>query len=266
MRRDSLELRWLRSTWLLWLAIGFFVFNNDVDPEMENIEYREQFLPRDCEFLTDSPLPCDISGGPCHCKVTGLGCSYVQETGTPFCLYCDPTRHSEGRCSCPCRACDPTESDWSSSDDVGELISPARWLQWKKTRDEIFGIDMETWCESWACHLILGDTASERQTYLWAMLAQDRHLQWGQGVLRIPSEGKRRRRAGRRRALAANTQKSSRVSVSGCGLCLRSQVHLVHSPGRGGRIETQCFPEVMHVEKGQPDMEVRVPIVHRFNH
>ena len=116
MRRDSLELRWLRSTWLLWLAIGFFVFNNDVDPEMENIEYLEQFLPRDCEFLTDSPLPCDIRGGPCHCKVTGLGCSYVQQTGTPFCLYCDPTRHSEGRCSCPCRACDPTESDWSSSE------------------------------------------------------------------------------------------------------------------------------------------------------
>jgi hypothetical protein len=66
--------------------------------------------------LTDSPLPCDIRGGPCHCKVTGLGCSYVQETGTPFCLYCDPTRHSEGRCSCPCRACDPTESDWSRSE------------------------------------------------------------------------------------------------------------------------------------------------------
>ena len=31
-------------------------------------------------------------------------------------------------------------------------------------------------------------------------------------------------------------------------------------------METQCLPAVMHVEGEPADMEVRVPIVHRFNH
>ena len=67
---------------------------------------------------TYAPRPAAIRHRPCHCRVTTSGCSYQQERGTPFCADCQPSRWSNGRCSCPCRACDPSDTDWSSSDHV----------------------------------------------------------------------------------------------------------------------------------------------------
>ena len=66
------------------------------------------------------PVPSDIRGGPCHCSVTQDGCLYLQEYGTPFCVYCNPTHYHDGQCACPCRACDPTGSDWSSNENESE--------------------------------------------------------------------------------------------------------------------------------------------------
>jgi hypothetical protein len=45
-------------------------------------------------------------------------------------------------------------------------VADAQWLTWKKTRDEVFGLDAEAWCESWAYHLIFGAVAEERQVFL----------------------------------------------------------------------------------------------------
>ena len=62
--------------------------------------------------------PTDITGGPCHCQLTGT-CDYPQEDGTPWCLYCRPEHWApnRSRCACPCRACDPDQDGWSTSED-----------------------------------------------------------------------------------------------------------------------------------------------------
>ena len=70
--------------------------------------------------------PSAIHQGHCHCHLTGNGCSYTQEDGTPFCWYCQPSSHYNGRCICPCRDCDPTGSDWSDSDDESLMALPAK--------------------------------------------------------------------------------------------------------------------------------------------
>ena len=73
-----------------------------------------------------APAPSDIRGGPCHCTTTADGCDYTQENGSPFCGFCGPAHHNGIRCACPCQACDPSDSGWSSSD--GELDAEAEFL------------------------------------------------------------------------------------------------------------------------------------------
>ena len=62
----------------------------------------------------------DIGSNVCQCKITEVGCTYGKETGS-FCDYCNPLNSGGNRCACPCKACDPTQSDWSSSDDGKSL-------------------------------------------------------------------------------------------------------------------------------------------------
>ena len=64
----------------------------------------------------------------------------------------------------------------SASDDESNLVPQAKWLGWKKTRDDIFGYDVEPWSESWALRLILDQGASE---YLWNLVAKGKHDQYG---------------------------------------------------------------------------------------
>ena len=64
-------------------------------------------------------------------------------------------------------------SDNETNKNVSYMQEPtlcARWLQWRKTREEIFGVETEAWCESWALQFILYDTAHVRQMYLWQYL------------------------------------------------------------------------------------------------
>ena len=72
------------------------------------------------------PAPSDIRGGPCHCTTTADGCEYTQENGSPFCGFCEPAHNNSIRCACPCQACDPSDSGWSSSD--GELDAEAQFF------------------------------------------------------------------------------------------------------------------------------------------
>ena len=63
------------------------------------------------------PVPWShISGGPCHCSVTG-GCAHEQERGSPYCFWCQPDHAPAGTCACPCQACDPEDVGWTSSDE-----------------------------------------------------------------------------------------------------------------------------------------------------
>ena len=70
----------------------------------------------------------------------------------------------------------------------------AKWFKWRKTRDEIFGVGIEPWVEGWAMDLIFGAAACAKQEYLWRHLVNDRHMQFGSGLLRIPAEWKKKRR------------------------------------------------------------------------
>ena len=55
-----------------------------------------------------------LQGMGCQCCVTGAGCSYMQEYGTPFCVYCHPSNAiPDGECACPCRACDTLPGEFS---------------------------------------------------------------------------------------------------------------------------------------------------------
>ena len=51
--------------------------------------------------------------------------------------------------------------------DESNAVPQAKWLCWKKTRDDVFGFDVEPWSESWALRLIFEEGASEKQNYLW---------------------------------------------------------------------------------------------------
>jgi len=73
-----------------------------------------------------------------------------------------------------------------------------KWLRWRKTRDEVFGVDMEPWHDGWAMELIFGQRACELQRNLWQLLCKGKHYQAGQGVLSIPGDWKRRVRAKQR--------------------------------------------------------------------
>ncbi len=72
--------------------------------------------------------------------------------------------------------CSPEYSDGP----VKMMTAPAaKLLRWEKTRDEIFGSGVEDWGDSWAVHLIFDDKACDKQAYLWNLLSQGRHLQYG---------------------------------------------------------------------------------------
>ena len=71
--------------------------------------------------------------------------------------------------------------------------SDAKWLQWQKTRDDVFGIDCENWNESWGLCFIFG--SEQKQSNLFDALLQGKHLHYGLGILNIPGAWKRRRRA-----------------------------------------------------------------------
>ena len=72
-------------------------------------------------YMDQSPRkflePVDIRGGPCHCTFTNAGCNYYQEAGMPFCVHCMPSNWYNSWCSCPCRACDLSDTDWSGTDE-----------------------------------------------------------------------------------------------------------------------------------------------------
>ena len=65
------------------------------------------------------------------------------------------------------------------------------WVEWEKTRWEIFGHGKDAWEDGWAFHLIFGHEADKKQFYLWQFLAHGWHYQHGQGILRIPGEWKK---------------------------------------------------------------------------
>ena len=85
--------------------------------------------------------------------------------------------------------CNDMENDFGGD---RKLEKPAAWLAWEKTRDEIFGVGMEAWGESWAVPLIFGQHSEIMQVYLWESLAKGRHYQHGMGTLSIPAEWKKK--------------------------------------------------------------------------
>lgn len=125
------------------------------------------------------------------------------------------------------------------SDDRNGTKLEAKWYTWKKTRDDLFGIDEEPWCESWAYHLIFGDSACSKQEYLWKYLLHGKHFQWGMGVLSIPGDGKRSQRAKQRRR-RVETKRAS-------------DYNLVAQSFRGGAVEEG--PAVHAVEKNHEGVE-----------
>ena len=62
-----------------------------------------------------------IDAGRCRCSQTDSGCNYVQEYGSPFCVYCRPCANSSLQCVCPCQACDSSDSDSADADDDGDV-------------------------------------------------------------------------------------------------------------------------------------------------
>ncbi len=71
----------------------------------------------------------------------------------------------------------------------------AKWLTWKKTRSEVFGLGVVPWSDGWAHPFIFGADASAKQDYLFKVLLRGRHYQHGLGVLPIPGEWKRTKRS-----------------------------------------------------------------------
>ena len=96
--------------------------------------------------------------------------------------------------------------DWKNKEEVEKPILcssplPMKWVRWKKTQAEVFGLGTEAWCEGWAWSFVFGDKAFARQDYLWNLLCQNKHRQAGMGVSKIPGVWKQRARAKRRTKL-----------------------------------------------------------------
>ena len=97
-----------------------------INRELLTISFYMDQSPR--KFLE----PVDIRGGPCHCTFTNAGCNYYQEAGMPFCVHCMPSNWYNSRCSCPCRACDLSDTDWSGTDEQ-KLYSEKAWIvYWRR--------------------------------------------------------------------------------------------------------------------------------------
>ena len=74
--------------------------------------------------------------------------------------------------------------------------SQAKWLRWEKTRSEVFGVGSEDWHEGWAHRLVFG--SDQERKHVFDVLLQGKHWHLGLGVLSIPAEWKKKRRAKRR--------------------------------------------------------------------
>ena len=93
---------------------------------------------------------------------------------------------------------------------------PAKWLLWSKTRNEVFGGEEHEWYEGWALRYIFGTDV--QRYYLFDILLKDKHLQWGQGILPIPGEWKKRRRAKYR---ARRKTEKTVIASAGVVNCMR---------------------------------------------
>ena len=135
---------------------------------------------------------------------------------------------------------------------VAQVNSEAKWLKWSKTRDEVFGAGVKSWDECWAFNLIFASDACQKQVYLWEVLAENKHIQFGMGLQAIPGDWKRRMRQKQRgRAISKKLAMRKCQRGQGQGSHEVELAHEQHSLSRAIGVEDHTS-KTTHAQQLQP--------------